>query len=102
MIIKYGGHFLEIHEVRKGLWAFRLRFSGADWLSSETAITWYLHGRKLDFWEKERKKSTSNIEDSNKIVKSTLPLRDFECSIENTELLALDMPLDTSVTTSTE
>ena len=32
--------FWEIHEVRKGMWAFLLCFTGADWLSRKTPITW--------------------------------------------------------------
>ena len=37
MIIKHGRHvFGEIHEMRKGLWAFFLDcFSNADWLSGK-------------------------------------------------------------------
>ena len=43
MVIKHGGHILgEIHEVRKGIWAFifRLCFSDADWLARQISITW--------------------------------------------------------------
>ena len=52
MIIKPGRHFfyyflfyfyfLEIHEVRKGVWAFFLdcAFSDVDWVSRQTPITW--------------------------------------------------------------
>ena len=43
MIIKRGRYILgEIHEVRKGLWAFcpRLCFSDADWLGRQTPDTW--------------------------------------------------------------
>ena len=39
--------FLEIQEVRKGLWAFVswLCFSGADWLVRQTPITWLVECR---------------------------------------------------------
>ena len=49
-MIKHARHiFWEIHEVRKGLWAFFswFCFSGADWLSKQTPITWrFLWKRK--------------------------------------------------------
>ena len=39
--IKHGRVFVwEIHQVRKGLWASWLCFSGADWLGRQTLITW--------------------------------------------------------------
>ena len=41
MIIRHGRHiFVEIHEVRKGLWAFIswFCFSGADWLGWQTPM----------------------------------------------------------------
>ena len=43
MIIKHGRHiFGEIHEVRKGLWAFLswMCFSDSDWLGRQIPITW--------------------------------------------------------------